>query len=271
MPALRHLERRAGFKPRPELSHIVFDFDGTLSWLRHGWPEIMCRLFLELLPPEHQTTQTHEQLLNDVLSLNGKASIHQMSLGAERIRQLGGSPPSPENLLAEYLRRLDTALAERSRSIQTGQAEPDAFLVYGSRTLLQKLHALGKKLFILSGTQQHRVREEAALLKIDAFFGGHIYGGTADLAQSDKRAVIQRLLAEEQIPGERLLCVGDGPVELHIAREVGGVALGVASDEDQNGSGRLHPQKLSQLRNAGADVLIPDYGDPDAVLEAILG
>ena len=42
------------FKPalfaRPQISHVVFDFDGTLSWLRHGWPEIMLRLFREHLP-----------------------------------------------------------------------------------------------------------------------------------------------------------------------------------------------------------------------------
>src|SRR4029077_7837365 len=102
-------------------------------------------------------------------------------------------------------------------------------------------------------------------------FGRHIYGGTANLAQSDKRAMVARLLQEEHIAGEHLLAVGDGPVEIQIAKEAGGLAVGVASDEDRNGSGNMHPQKLVQLRSAGADVLIPDYRGPDALVECILG
>ena len=33
------VEFGVGFLPRPHASHAVFDFDGTLSWLRHGWPQ----------------------------------------------------------------------------------------------------------------------------------------------------------------------------------------------------------------------------------------
>lgn len=29
------------FSPRPQISHVVFDFDGTLSWLRNGWPDVV--------------------------------------------------------------------------------------------------------------------------------------------------------------------------------------------------------------------------------------
>jgi phosphoglycolate phosphatase-like HAD superfamily hydrolase len=34
------VEFSSGFSLRPQISHVVFDFDGTLSWLRHGWAEI---------------------------------------------------------------------------------------------------------------------------------------------------------------------------------------------------------------------------------------
>ena len=40
-----------GFRPRPGITHAVFDFDGTLSLIRHGWPDIMLAMFLEMLPP----------------------------------------------------------------------------------------------------------------------------------------------------------------------------------------------------------------------------
>jgi len=44
------VEFGAGFSPRPQLSHAVFDFDGTLSWLRPGGPGIVCRFFRECVP-----------------------------------------------------------------------------------------------------------------------------------------------------------------------------------------------------------------------------
>jgi hypothetical protein len=60
-------------------------------------------------------------------------------------------------------------------------------------------------------------------------------------------------------------------VETELAKRAGGLAVGVASDEDENGCGRLHPQKASQLLTAGADLLIPDYREPDRLLETLLG
>jgi hypothetical protein len=47
------------------------------------------------------------------------------------------------------------------------------------------------------------------------------------------------------------------------------VAVAVASDEDRHGSGRIHPQKRTLLLEAGADFLIPDYRDPEAILECL--
>ncbi len=38
------------YRPRPRVSHVVFDFDGTLSWLRHGWPEMMVEVMRETTP-----------------------------------------------------------------------------------------------------------------------------------------------------------------------------------------------------------------------------
>ena len=62
-----------------------------------------------------------DSLLDDIISLNGKPSIHQMWLGARRIREHGGSAPAPEELLSEYQRRLDALILERTASIRSGQ------------------------------------------------------------------------------------------------------------------------------------------------------
>ena len=41
---------RPSFAPRPGISHVLFDFDGTLSLIRQGWPEVMVPMFTEVLP-----------------------------------------------------------------------------------------------------------------------------------------------------------------------------------------------------------------------------
>jgi phosphoglycolate phosphatase len=265
-------EIRPSLSPRPQISHVVFDFDGTLSWLRHGWPQIMCDVFEPRVPArEGESRQAlRELLLDEVLALNGKASIHQMMRCAELVRERGGEAPEPEALLREYQRRLDLVIRERTEMIRSGQAQRDEFVVWGARNFLEMLQARGLTLIILSGTIEHRVKEEAALLDLERYFGAHIYGSTADAAQSSKRAVMGRLLREEQITGEHLLAVGDGPVEIQVAKELGGMAVAVASDEEHNGSGKVDPHKHPQLVAAGADLVVPDYQDGEALLERIM-
>ncbi|HYG35187.1 MAG TPA: HAD family hydrolase [Clostridia bacterium] len=261
------------FLPRPQISHVVFDFDGTLSWLRHGWPEIMCQLFREHVPLRQGESEQalHDLLLGDILSLNGKPSIFQMRRCAELAAERNGQRPDPERLLLEYQRRLAAAILERTRKIQSGQCSRDNFVVHGARDLLKKLYRRGLVLVILSGTDEPQVKQEADLLNLTRYFGVHIYGGTPDHARSSKEAVINRLLREENIPGAQLLAFGDGPVEIQLTRKAGGLAVGVASDEDQNGSGKLDPHKLQQLNGAGAHLVIPDYRNPDALIECIFG
>jgi len=45
--------------------------------------------------------------------------------------------------------------------------------------------------------------------------------------------------------------------------------VAVASDEDQHGSGRMDPLKRAQLIDAGAHLVIPDYRDATALMEAL--
>lgn len=79
------------------------------------------------------------------------------------------------------------------------------------------------------------------------------------------------LLREERIVGQRLLSFGDGPVEIEATKAAGGLAVGVASDEQQNGPGKEDPHKRKLLLGAGADMLIPDYRELAALLERIFG
>src|SRR5215207_2919698 len=75
-----HIEFAPGFLPRPEIRHVLFDFDGTLSLIREGWPEVMVPMFVEMLPPlTGETEEQRRQLcLDDIMRLNGKQTIYQM-------------------------------------------------------------------------------------------------------------------------------------------------------------------------------------------------
>ena len=76
------MELRSGHRPRPRLTHAVFDWDGTLSLIRAGWAEVMLDQWMDLLPAlpgetaEARRLKAHE----DIWGLNGKPSIHQASL-----------------------------------------------------------------------------------------------------------------------------------------------------------------------------------------------
>src|SRR5438552_985903 len=97
------------FAPRPNVSHVLLDFDGTLSLIRQGWPEVMAPMFVELLPAlPGESEQSRRQLCyDDIMRLNGKQTIYQMIQLTERIKERGGSPRDPLWYKREYLRRLD--------------------------------------------------------------------------------------------------------------------------------------------------------------------
>jgi hypothetical protein len=60
-------------------------------------------------------------------------------------------------------------------------------------------------------------------------------------------------------------------VEIENTKEAGGLAVAVASDEANNGSGRMDPWKRQRLLGVGADVAIADYRDAPALLARLFG
>ena len=251
------------------ISHVIFDFDGTLSWLRHGWPNLMYGIFRGHWPvkPGESEEAVREALMSNILGLNGKPTIFQMTTFVERVQARGSSCPPAPALFEQYQAALDIEISARSRQVAEGAGAADAFVIHGARALLEKLRAQGLTLIILSGTIEHRVQEEAALLDLARYFGNHIYGSTPDPAHFSKQSVIERLLREERIEGKHLLSFGDGPVEIECTRAIGGLAIGVASDEEHNGSGNIDFWKERELRAAGAQHIIADYRAPDALLD----
>lgn len=261
------------FVPRPGISHVLFDFDGTLSLIRQGWPEVMVPMFAELLPPLPGESEEARRRLafEDIMRLNGKQTIYQMIQLAERIRERGGTPGESLAYKHEYLRRLDQRIGERVAGLKAGRVKPDDLLVHQARPLLEELQRRGLHLYLASGTDEPYVKQEAALLDLTRYFGPHVYGALDDFKQFSKKMVIERILRENAIDGAQLLSFGDGYVEIENTKEVGGLAVAVASDEASNGSGHMDEWKRQRLLGVGADVVIPDFRDAGALLKLILG
>jgi phosphoglycolate phosphatase len=266
-------ELPAPIGPRPQISHVLFDFDGTLSLIRQGWPEVMIGMFVEMLPRiPLETPESLERLVtDDIMRLNGKQTIYQMIQLADRIRERGGIPKEPLWYKHEYLRRLELKIANRTAGIAAGSIPREEYLVHGARPLLDHLKACGLTLYLASGTDEYAVRREAELLGVLEDFGPHVYGAQDDYTKFSKKLVIERILSENNIPGEQLLAFGDGYVEIQNTRDVGGFAVAMATDEAANGSGRIDPWKRERLLGVGANIVLPDYRDAIPLVDYLLG
>jgi phosphoglycolate phosphatase-like HAD superfamily hydrolase len=256
--------------PRGRYKAVLFDFDGTLSLLREGWPDIMTGLMVEALVRTGATDpETELEVLVEefVMALNGRPAIFQMARLVEEIRARGGTPDLPADYLREYDDRLLRVVGDRVREIEEGAVLPARWAVPGSHAMLEALRRRGLRLYLASGTHLKHVRFEADLLEVSPFFGREINAPDGDDTAFSKRAVIERILAENGIRGEELLSFGDGVVETEEVRRVGGTAVAVASDLEP---GVVNRPKRDRLVAAGADVVVPDYQGHDALLGRLL-
>ncbi len=163
-----------GFAFRHSPRHVLFDFDGTLSLIREGWPDIMIPLLVERLE-ETGTSESRESLTQSVrqfvMELNGKQTIYQMIRLAEEIAARGGTPLEPLAYKEEYHSRLMARIESRRESLRTGKSPPEDMLVPGSLELLSELQSRGLSLYLASGTDEKYVKEEVRLLGLDRYFG----------------------------------------------------------------------------------------------------
>ena len=240
----------------------VLDFDGTLSLIRHGWVEIMVDMMVDVLKPLPGTTESDGELISYVtdfvLNLNGRPTIYQMDFFVHEATRRGGHPSSAEFYKQQFLDGLLQKSERRIAALQAGDVTTDDLLVPGARVMLDDLRTRGVHLTLASGTAVKNVRHEAALLGIDHYFEGRIFGPGDDPREFSKLAVMQQTLAEAGAGGDELFGLGDGFVEIENIKQLGGVAVGVASDEEHR-SGRVEEWKRIRLIQAGADAIIPDY------------
>jgi phosphoglycolate phosphatase len=239
---------------------VLFDFDGTLSVIRSGWMNVMVPMMVEILA-DLKTGESEEQLRGlveeFVWRLTGKETIYQMIAFAEAVQARGGKPLEPAAYKQMYLDRLWQKIESRVEALRKGQADPQQYLVPGSLDLLERLKARGLKMYLASGTDEIYMKEEARLLGVTKYFDGGVYGALDDYKSFSKAILIQRILSTAEYQGNQFLGFGDGYVEIEEVKNVGGVAVGVASEEPA--CAKVDEWKRQRLIGVGADYIVPNY------------
>lgn len=260
---------------RPDVSAerarvALFDFDGTLSLIRSGWVEVMVPMMVEILL-ELKTGESEAELTAVVEEfvgrLTGKQTIYQMIALAEEVKKRGGVPKDPLEYKKQYLARLWERIKDRVAELERGEAPPEKYLVPGAIELLDSLKERGLKMYLASGTDQDYMRHEAELLGLTRFFDGGVYGALDDYKSFSKAILIQRIISSAECRGDELLGFGDGYVEIENVKQVGGVAVGVATDEPE--CRRINEWKRRRLAGVGADLIIPNFLERDELLETL--
>jgi phosphoglycolate phosphatase len=246
--------------PRGRFRGVLFDFDGTLSLIREGWPQVMIPMMVDVLR-ETGTKETDAELTaaveEFVMRLNGRQTIYQMIQLADEVRKRGGAPQEPLEYKHRYHDLLMQRIQGRLSDLESGKATSGEWTVPESHALLDSLRRRGVTLYLASGTDVGFVRREAKLLGVAEYFGEHIYGALDDHQNFSKKMIVDKILRDHDLHGEELLGFGDGFVEIEEVRRAGGVAVAVASDEIARRG--VNDWKRNRLIQAGADVVIPEY------------
>src|SRR5437588_1951671 len=254
--------------PRGRFRSVLFDFDGTLSLIREGWPQVMIPMMVEVLratgtsESEGELTAAVEDF---VMRLNGKQTIYQMIQLAEEVRRRGSLPREPLAYKHRYHDLLMQRISTRLAALETGAATAADWTVAGSHALLENLCRRGLTLYLASGTDLKYVRREVELLGLAPYFGERVYGALDDYQNFSKRMIIERILLDHNLRGEELLGFGDGFVEIEEVKRAGGVAVAVASDEVRRCG--VNSWKRNRLVQAGADIVIPEYRRQDLLVQ----
>ncbi|MGC9352296.1 MAG: PfkB family carbohydrate kinase [Mariniphaga sp.] len=262
-----------------QISHAIFDHDGTISTLREGWEQIMVPMMMKAILGEHFQEadealyhKVHTRVIDFVDKTTGIQTLVQMKGLVELVKEFGLVPE--DRILDEfgykeiYNKELLAMVKERETKLLRGELAVEDFTLKNAVSLLEKLHKAGVTLYLASGTDEEDVKNEARILGYDHLFEGGIYGAVGDVTKEAKKMVLDRILNDiGDAKTGQLVAFGDGPVEIRETRKRGGATVGIASNEVKRHS--LNENKRSRLIKAGADVIIPDFSQLPKLLQLL--
>lgn len=255
------------FIEKGKIKHAVFDHDGTISVLREGWELVMEPMMIKaILGDEYKNV--NELIYNRVVQRvkdyidksTGIQTIQQMEGLIDIIEEFNIVPKDKILDKFGYKEIYNSALMEmvtkRVEKLNKNELDINDFAVKGAIDLLHYLSAKGVTLYLASGTDKEDVITEAGAMGYAHLFNGGIYGAIGDVTKFSKKMVMEKIIKDNNLRGTELITFGDGPVEMRECRKVGGIAVGIASDEIRRHG--LNIEKRTRLIKAGAHIVVPD-------------
>ena len=265
---------------RGRIKQVIFDHDGTISTLREGWEPIMEEVMLKcIFGDSFSTVSTADfhlaqaRVKEYIDQSTGVQTIVQMQALADMVAEFGYVPAAEildaKSYKAIFNEKLLQMVHGRLVRLEAGELETEDFTVKGAVGFLESLRALGMRLYLASGTDQEDVVREAGRLGYAGCFDGGIYGSVGDITKFSKKKLIASIISEHGLEGPQLCTFGDGPVEIAETRRVGGLTIGLASDEVRGWG--LNLSKRDRLIKAGADIIVPDFAQGKVLLDYLTG
>ena len=252
---------------RGRFRYVLFDFDGTISLIREGWQQVMVEMMAGTLagtPQAEGADQLRSLVEQYIARSTGVQTVYQMIWLADEVGDRGGRALQPLVYKDMYNEMLLARIRQRIEDLREGRARPQEWMVAGARELLENLRGRGCKLFCASGTDHEYMAAEAELLGVAGYFDGGLHGAINDYRNFSKKILIDRIIEDNRLAGSEFLAFGDGYVEIEDTKGAAGVAVGVASDE--TGGGAVNTAKRTRLMEAGADVIVPDFREQEALV-----
>jgi rfaE bifunctional protein kinase chain/domain len=266
------------FIEKGKIKHAVFDHDGTISVLREGWELVMEPMMIKAIlgdkykdADEHIYNRIVQRVRDYIDKSTGIQTIEQMEGLIDIIQEFNIVPKNKILDKFGYKEIYNDALMEmvtkRVEKLNNKELDVHDFEVKGAIDLLHYLSEKGIKLYLASGTDKDDVIAEAKAMGYAHLFNGGIYGAIGDVSKFSKKMVMEKIIKDNNLNGTELLTFGDGPVEMRECRKVGGVAIGIASDEIRRHG--LSVEKRTRLIKAGAQIIIPDLSQRNYLYEIL--
>jgi len=264
------------------LSVGLFDFDGTISDERVGWPNLAVAnnvaYLIALTSPNMDHKEAEEMVLSDIEFTIGIPTYLQMKRLRTMIEEHGytGVELNPRMFKDSYNIALINMVESRRASLKTGELTMDDLRINGAMELLQTLNPrLSRGVYLASGSDLDAVSESVEYLGYSEFFPKDriAAAGLVNQDEDPKEMVIQGLLNEKNIRGDELVTFGDGFPEMLYTYLAGGVGVGVLSRDESHYEHLGHftvEQKRQRLLSAGAHILVYNpFENVPELLEAI--
>lgn len=260
------------------IEHCIFDHDGTISTLREGWETVMEPMMVRsILGPEydHASAALFAEVTGKARRFidrtTGIQTLMQMK-GLVDLVRAGGFVPESEILDEHGYKKifndeLMKLIRRRVEKLASGELQSTDFQIKNAGRMLEELHKRGVKLYLASGTDQADVVAEATAMGYAELFEGRIFGSVGDIKADAKKMVLERIVRENQLAGHQFATFGDGPVEMRETQKVGGLCIGIASDELRRFGWNM--AKRTRLIRAGATLLAPDFSQMSAILRVM--